>query len=140
MRRAVVDTNVLVSAVILPGSQLGKILFHIRSGSFTLLYHSATLAELVRVLESNRIQKRFQPTSNNIQTMVELIVRYGELTDLTQHFTLCRDPKDDIFLDIAFAGHADVIVSGDKDLLALHPFGNISVVTPREFLQRLSEA
>ena len=139
MMRAVVDTNVLVSAVILPGSQLGKILLYIRDGSFTLLYHSDTLAELVRVLESNRIQKRFQPTSTNIQTAVELVVRYGELIDVTQHFALCRDPKDNIFLDVAFAGHADVIVSGDKDLLALHPFDDIRILNPREFLQQFLE-
>ena len=134
MMRAVVDTNVLVSAVILPGSQLGKILFYIRDGSFTLLYHSATLAELVRVLESSRIQKRFGPIAADVQTTVELIVRYGELIELTQHFALCRDPKDDIFLDVAVAGQADVIVSGDKDLLALHPFGDIRILNPREFL------
>lgn len=138
MIRAVIDTNVLVSAVILPGSRIGAILHHIRNSSFIPLYHSTTLAELVRVLNSSRIQKRFHPTADIIQTTVELIVRYGELIIPTDHFELCRDPQDNIFLDIAYSGHADMIVSGDEDLLALTPFGNILIVKPHEFLVCLS--
>lgn len=119
---------------------MARFFFTSANGSFILLYHPTTLAELARVLESNRIQKRFQTTAADIQTAVELIVRHGELITLTQHFTLCRDPKDDIFLDVAFAGHANVIVSGDNDLLVLHPFGDTRILNPREFLQRLSDA
>lgn len=138
--RAVIDTNVFVSAIILPKSKLGEILDHIRSGLVIPLYHPAILAELVRALGSNRIQKRFHPTPADIQVAVELIVRFGELITPTANFTLCRDAKDDIFLDIAFAGHAEVIVSGDEDLLALHPFGNIPIVKPGEFLSSFSQA
>lgn len=45
----------------------------------------------------------------------------------------CRDPKDDKFLELAVSGNADVIVTGDKDLLALHPFRGIAILTPLDF-------
>lgn len=104
------------------------------------LYHSIILAELVRVLGSDRIQKRFHPTADDIEIAVELMVRNGELITPTTRFVLCRDPNDNIFLDIAFAGQAEMIVSGDEELLALHPFGNIPIVKPSEFLLRIAQA
>ena len=48
-----------------------------------------------------------------------------------------RDPKDDMFLELAVNGNADVIVSGDQDLLALTPFREIPIVTPAGYLERL---
>lgn len=49
---------------------------------------------------------------------------------------ICRDPKDDMILDLALAAGADVIVTGDKDLLALHPFRGIAILTPAQFSER----
>jgi predicted nucleic acid-binding protein len=48
----------------------------------------------------------------------------------------CRDPRDDKFLEAAVNGHADVLVSGDKDLLQLHPFRGIAILTPSDYLER----
>jgi predicted nucleic acid-binding protein len=47
----------------------------------------------------------------------------------------CRDPDDDKFLEVAMSGGADWIVTGDADLLALHPFEGIAIVTPADFLR-----
>ena len=55
----------------------------------------------------------------------------------TERIAVCRDPKDDKFLEVAVAGEADVIVSGDQDLLVLHPFGGIPIIPPVAFLRRL---
>lgn len=49
---------------------------------------------------------------------------------------ICRDPKDDMILDLALAAGADVIVTGDKDLVALHPFRGIAILTPAQFSER----
>ena len=62
----------------------------------------------------------------------------GQSTDLTERVTVCRDPKDDIFLSLALAGKADTIVSGDYDLLALHPFRGIPIMTPGDFVRALA--
>jgi predicted nucleic acid-binding protein len=47
----------------------------------------------------------------------------------------CRDPKDDKFLEIALNGHADLIISGDKDLLDLNPFRGIPILSPAGYLK-----
>ncbi len=52
-----------------------------------------------------------------------------------EHFHLCRDPKDNKFLDAALAGEASYIISGDKDLLVLEEFRGIEIVTPAKFLE-----
>jgi predicted nucleic acid-binding protein len=56
------------------------------------------------------------------------------LVDVTERVAACRDPKDDKFLELAVSGRASCIVSGDKDLLALHPFRGIAILNPAAFL------
>jgi predicted nucleic acid-binding protein len=58
----------------------------------------------------------------------------AELVTITARIAACRDPTDDKFLELAVNGHADLIVSGDADLLALNPFRGIPIVTPATFL------
>ena len=48
---------------------------------------------------------------------------------------MCRDPTDDKFLELAANGHADLILTGDKDLLVLNPFRGIQIVGPATFVQ-----
>ena len=55
---------------------------------------------------------------------------------ITQRVRVCRDPKDDKFLDVALTGEAQLIVTGDQDLLALHPFHGIEILTPTAFSQK----
>jgi putative PIN family toxin of toxin-antitoxin system len=50
--------------------------------------------------------------------------------------TACRDPKDDKFLSLGCAGHADAIVTGDNDLLTLNPFRGVAILTPQGFVDR----
>lgn len=49
---------------------------------------------------------------------------------------VCRDPKDDFILECAAKANADLIVTGDKDLLSLNSFGTIKIVTPRQYMDR----
>ena len=58
------------------------------------------------------------------------------MVTIHHHLHACRDPKDDKFLDVALAGGAHALITGDLDLLALHPFHGIPIVTPAEFLTR----
>jgi putative PIN family toxin of toxin-antitoxin system len=57
----------------------------------------------------------------------------AELVTITERFAACRDPKDDKFLELAVSGQADIIVTGDADLLVLNPFRDIPIVTPATF-------
>lgn len=135
--RVVIDTNILVSGVIRPSGLVGEVLHHLRNGTYTILYAQSTLDELVDVLNRPRIRDKYGVTHEDIKTVVALIMLRGESVIPSRQITVCRDPKDDQFLDVAVAGGADVIVSGDKDLLVLDPFEGIPIVAPRDFLQML---
>ena len=139
--RAVVDTNILVRAVIKPSGTVGPVLLRLRHGDYTLLYAQSLLEELIDVLNRPRIRDKYRLTDQDIQTVVSLILLRGEavvpLESKEERITACRDSKDDKFLEVAVAGRADVIVSGDQDLLVLHPFAGIPVLPPAAFLQML---
>jgi putative PIN family toxin of toxin-antitoxin system len=59
-----------------------------------------------------------------------------ERIDSVPAIRACRDPKDDKFLSLAVSGHADLILTGDADLLALHPFQGIAILSPADYLAR----
>lgn len=135
--RAVVDTNILVRAVIKPSGTVGPVLLRLRHGDYTLLYAQSLLEELIDVLNRPRIRNKYRLTDQDIQTVVSIILLRGEAVIPQERITACRDPKDDKFLEVAVSGRADVIVSGDQDLLVLHPFAGIPILPPVAFLQML---
>jgi len=134
--RAVVDTSVLVRALIKPQGSVGPALLRLRDAAYTLLYAQSLLEELVDVLNRPRIREKYQLTGQDIQTVVSLILLRGEAVAPGERGTACRDPKNK-FLEVAVTGKADVIVSGDQDLLVLHPFAGIPVLSPAAFLRML---
>jgi putative PIN family toxin of toxin-antitoxin system len=135
--RAVVDTNILVRAVIQPAGAVGPVLMRLRQGDYTLLYAQLLLEELVDVLNRPRIRDKYQLADQDIQAVIGLILLRGEAVLPQERITACRDPKDDKFLEVAVAGEADVIISGDDDLLVLHPFAGIPILSPSAFLRML---
>jgi uncharacterized protein len=52
---------------------------------------------------------------------------------ITETIIDCRDPKDNKFLEVGVCGHADAIITGDQDLLAMSPYRGIAIITPRDF-------
>jgi putative PIN family toxin of toxin-antitoxin system len=134
----VIDTNVLVSTIILPGSRVGSLLVYLRRGAYTPLYHVETLEELINVLKRPRIQTKYHISDDDIRTIIDLILLRGRLIEQIERIAVCRDPNDDIFLSLAVAGRADAIVTGDSDLLSLTPFRSIPILTPTQFLARLA--
>jgi putative PIN family toxin of toxin-antitoxin system len=59
-----------------------------------------------------------------------------EFVHIPSPIRACRDPRDDKFLELAVHGRADILITGDADLLALHPFQGIAILTPAAFLNR----
>ena len=117
MIRAVVDTNILVRALIMPRGTVGPVLLRLRHGEYTLLYAQPLLEELTDVPNRPRIRQTYGLTEDDIQTVLSLILLRGEAMVPEKRFTVCRDPRDDKFLEVAATGKADVIVGGDQDLL-----------------------
>jgi len=137
--RVVVDTNILVRAIIKPDGSVGPVLLRFRRGDFTLLYAQSLLEELIDVLNRPRIRAKYHLSDDDIKTVVGLILLRGEAVIPRQPVTVCRDPKDNKFLEVAVEGQADLIISGDEDLLTLHPFRGIPILSPRDFLRKLDQ-
>ncbi len=131
MNRTVVDTNVSVSAVLLPRS-VPRQAFDRASERGRLLISAATAAELDEVLRRPRFDK-YVAEEKRLEFLATLI-REAELIDVTEVATDCRDPKDNKFLELAVSGKADRIITGDEDLLVLHPYRGVSILTPTAFL------
>jgi len=130
-KRFVIDTNVLVSAAIFPSSVPGQALDKaVRSG--ILLMSLATVSELEKTLKKKKLRKYLSLTS--INNFLEKLERLTEPTDTLPELAVCRDPKDDKFLALALGGKASCIITGDEDLLVLHPFKGIPIIAPLEFI------
>ncbi len=131
--RIVADTNSLVSRLLLPESVPAKAVRKaVNDGQ--LLISDATLEELADVLS----RPKFDPyvSVEDRQEFIRVLNRVAERVDIISPVKACRDPKDDKFLEVAINGEADLIVTGDKDLLALHPFRGVEIITPREYIER----
>ena len=139
MIRAVVDTNILVRAVIKPTGSVGPVLQRLRRREYSLLISHATLDELVEVLYRPRLRTKYELSDRVLRATIRLIVFRGELLQPGRRIIACRDPRDDKFLEVAVSGRAQVIVSGDEDLLTLHPFERIPIVAPARFLAMMDK-
>jgi putative PIN family toxin of toxin-antitoxin system len=129
--RFVFDTNVLVSALMFSRSRPRLVWNQARRTGVILASHD-TLEELASVLCRPKLAAYVSP-SESTAFLIEL-ARVAELVAITEHVELCRDPRDDRFLELALAGQADFLLTGDADLLALHPFRGTAILTPAAYL------
>ena len=130
--RVVLDTNILISAALVPNSVPYLVLGAVRSASGVVLFSDETFDELhtrIRYLKFDRYVSR------------EARVLYlAQLRDISEWVRIsgvrlgCRDPDDDKFLETAIEGNADCLVTGDADLLIMSPFRDIVILNPAEFL------
>jgi len=97
-----------------------------------LLISEETSAEYIRVISKEKFEK-YVPLSYRI-SYIENIISNALPVIIKQHIVACRDPKDDQFLSLAVSGNASCMVSGDIDLLVLHPFNGIPILKPIDFL------
>lgn len=135
--RVVVDTGILVSALIRPKGTIGGVLHALRDGRFTTIYSTPMMLEVADVLSLAKIQEKYHIQPDDIEALINLVRLRGELVIPKQTITACRDPQDNKFLEAALAGEADVIVTGDDDLLVLNPFEGVDILRPAEFLEKL---
>jgi len=130
--RAVIDTNVVVSAVLLPRS-ISRQAFDFIILQGQLLVSEETLAELDEVLSRPKFNKYVLERKR--LEFFAAFVRTAEIIQVTQVITECRDEKDNKFLELAISGGASHIISGDNDLLVLNPFRSVVIIPPSTFLR-----
>ena len=127
----VLDAKVIVSAVLLPRSLTRKAFDKaLREGE--VVVSEAVVNELDDVLRRPRLNKYIYE-EERIQFLM-MLLRESRLVRVNRTVTDCRDPKDNKYLELALESGASCILSGDKDLLVLHPYHGIPILTPREFL------
>lgn len=131
--RVVLDTNVLISAVISTGVPHDVVVAGY-DGEFQLIVSEATVAEFRETLRN--YPDRFGLTEE-VRTEVETLQYFAEFVDPDEEITAVEDdPDDDKFLEAAVTGDAGYLVSGDEHLLALDSFRDVEIVTPRTFYER----
>lgn len=130
--RCVFDTNVLVSALLLPDSKPRQALDRaLREGK--VLVSFAALAELYEVLSKRKFRRYIDET--DIRSFLAALTREAQWVDVDAQITVCRDSDDNKFLELAVSGRATHIVTGDADLLVLNPFRGIQILPPHSFLE-----
>ena len=134
--RYVCDTNVTVSALLFENSTPGRA-FYAALQAGEMLLTSATVLELRDVLNRKKFDRYV--TREEREQFLVLLLRQATLVDITEEVYACRDPKDDKFLELAVNGRASCVITGDEDLLALHPFRGIPILTPAQFLEALNK-
>jgi len=133
--RAVLDTNILLRALIKPQGSVGPVLGRLRHGEYVAVYSEPILDELAAKLALPRLRDKYHLTEEVATTLLALLALRGELVRPERKITACRDRDDDKFIEAAVAGEAEYVVTGDKDLLSLKRFETVRFVTPHTFLQ-----
>ena len=131
--RIVIDTNVLISSLFLatstPAQAVDKAVTNAQ-----LVATPETLRELIEKLHSPKFDRYVRRERRD--ALLERVAPLVEIIDVLQSIRASRDPKDDKFIEAAVNGRANVIVTGDNDLLDLNPFRGIAIVTPAAYVAR----
>lgn len=132
--RIVADTNTVLSGLLWQGPPR-QIIDHARAGAVTLHTSLTLLAELAEVIGRGKFAQRIQRAGVSALALIEDYQRLAVLLEPEPLATpVSRDPDDDHVLACALAAHADLIVSGDRDLLVLDRFQDIRILTAAQAL------
>ncbi len=136
-QRWVLDTNVVLSALIRPGGVSGRLRLAWQAGLFVPLVNTITAAELIRVLA----YPKFKLDADQQHDLLADYLPWTEVITVCNPAPTtptCRDSDDLPCLELAFAAHADALVSGDADLLTLAPIDGLPLLTPAQAIAQLS--
>lgn len=129
MLRVVLDTNVLVSGLIMLGKPR-ELLSIISRRETTLVLSKEILNEFSKVMRRKKFAEYAK--EEQVERYIEDIESIAELTELKSHIKVVKDPKDNIVISTAIDGEADIIVSGDHHLLSLKEFRGIKILSVDE--------
>jgi putative PIN family toxin of toxin-antitoxin system len=130
----VFDTNTLISAALSPHSTNALAVKKAETLG-EIVYSNRTWNEFLSVIYQSKFDKYFS-LEDRTKIVDMFMIRFREITNITETVTECRDEKDNMFLELAITSNTDCIISGDSDLLILHPFRGISILSPRDFLDK----
>ncbi len=129
----VLDTNVIISALLFRDSIPRRAL--VKAFTKGKVLSSPTIRNELREVVSRPKFDRFMPRKDRLRAVEDIIGDMASV-NIEEYVRICRDPKDNKFLDVALAGKADVLITGDADLLMLHPFRSTAILTAASYLAR----
>jgi len=132
IQRVVIDTNVFISHLLRNNSIPSRAVMKAEREA-QILVSEALLEELVFVLSRSKFDAYI--SNSERQAALNHFLAISTLIDVPTPIRACRDPRDDKFLEVAVHGSADAILTGDVDLLALHPFHGVAILTPAAYLE-----
>ena len=127
--RAVFDTNIFVSALMLPGGQAEKAVLGAAEGKFELAISKPVIHEVLDVLA-----RKFDRNAEELARVAVFLTELAQVVNPRKTVRVLRDDPDNRVLECAAAARADVIVTGDRAMLALEEYAGIRLLTLREFL------
>ncbi|MGA2569753.1 MAG: putative toxin-antitoxin system toxin component, PIN family [Terracidiphilus sp.] len=133
--RVVFDTNTVISALVFTAGRLAWLRLHWRERGCVVLVSRATARELIRVLNYSKF--RLSP-ERSLELQSDYFPYSENVVSAERCAISCRDPKDQCFLDLAHCGKADVLVTGDDDLLSLAAQTAFAIETPDAYRLRVS--
>ena len=137
--KAVLDTNSLVSALLIPPGPSGQIVLRWYAREFELIVSLDTLTELDDVLRRRHIRKKYPISESDIESYLNYLRNFAEVAPgLLALDAISDDPKDNHVLAAAIEMNCEYIISGDRHLLDLHEYQGVKIVSPREFLTLLA--
>ena len=135
--RVVIDTNVVVSGLMKTDSTPAAVVQAARREAFEWIASDDLLAEMQRVLARPSVQRQTGLSDADAAHFQQQVTELATRVEPTQRIDISRDPDDNRVLEAAFAGEADYIVTGDRDLLELGSYEGIRIVTPADFIALL---
>lgn len=128
--KLVIDTNLWVSRLLMPQGTAAKAVDQALAWGIPLMSEE-TLTELSDVLSRSKFDRYV--SREDRQHFLRLLGGVVRVISITHRVVACKDPNDDKFLQVALNGEAQVILTGDTDLLVLHPFHDVEILSPTDF-------
>lgn len=129
--RVVFDSNVLVAALVFPGKNADQALNGVLGGADRLLVSRPIIQEVLGVLS-----RKFSRDREELARVAVFLADTGELVEATHRADALADELDNRILECAVSGRADAIVTGDRAMLRLGRYADVSIITLRDFLAR----
>ena len=127
--KVVLDTNIFISALTLPGGQAEKAVLGAVDGRFELAISKPIIHEVLGVLA-----RKFARDAEEIARVAVFLTELGEVVHPRKTLQVLRDEPDNRILECALTAHAKAIVTGDQAMLALEEYKGVRMMTLREFL------
>ena len=137
MAKAVLDTTVLVSALLNPnpGGVSYEVLRLAAQGTFDLFLSADILQETAETLRQSRLKQRYAYSDADVAGYCDALASLAAIVSEVPPVRVVRDPADDMIVACALAAGADYLVTRDKDLLSIGMHAGVAIVTPESFLR-----